>query len=346
MKILVTGASGFLGGRLARRLVDDGEHDVSILVRRTSGLADLGDTSAMRMVYGDLNDPESLALATRGIDIVVHSAARVDERGLRAQFERENVEATRVLLAAARDNGAGRFVFVSSPSVVMDRDGGDLIGIDESAPYPTRFLNLYSETKAAAEQAVLAANADGFVTCALRPRAIWGPGDRTGPIVRLLGRARSGRLPNLSGGRDVYASLCHVDNIVDACVKAATSDRVGGRAYFVADAEVTNIWPYMAEVTRDFGFEMPDRTPDLRVVTALVRVLDTVWKIPYLATRWSPPLSMYVLALMSRSATFDTSAAARDFGYRPVVDRARGMDGFRTWVEEQGGLAELTRHHA
>jgi nucleoside-diphosphate-sugar epimerase len=344
VKVLVTGASGFLGGRLARRLVADGEHDVSILVRRTSSLVDLGDTSAMRIVHGDLNDPESLALATRGIDIVVHSAARVDERGVRAQFERENVEATRVLLRAARENGARRFVFVSSPSAVMDYDGGDLIGVDESVPYPTRFLNLYSETKAAAEQEVLAANGDGFVTCALRPRAIWGPGDRSGPIVRLLGRAQAGKLPNLSGGRDVLASLCHVDNIVDACVKAAASDRVGGRAYFVADAEVTNIWPYMAEVAHEFGFGIAERTPDLRVVGAVVRVLDAVWKIPYLATRWSPPLSMYVLALMTRSATFDTSAAAADFGYVPVVDRESGMAEFRSWVEEQGGIADLTRH--
>ncbi|MGW0173933.1 NAD-dependent epimerase/dehydratase family protein [Rhodococcus sp. NPDC003322] len=343
MKVLVTGASGFLGGRLARRLVDDGEHDVSILVRRTSNLADLGDTSQMRIVHGDLTDPDSLVAATRGIDIVFHSAARVDERGVRAQFVRENTTATEVLLTAARDSGVQRFLFISSPSALMSYDGGDQIEIDETVPYPTRFLNLYSETKAAAERAVLAADADGFTTCALRPRAIWGPGDRSGPIVRLLGRAQAGTLPNLSGGRDVYASLCHVDNIVDACVKAAASDRVGGRAYFVADAEVTNIWPYMAEVARQFGFVMPEREANLRVVTAAVRVLDLVWKIPYLAIRYSPPLSMYVLALMTRSSTFDTAAAERDFGYAPVIDRARGMAEFRAWVNDQGGLAELTR---
>lgn len=343
MKILVTGASGFLGGRLARRLVDDGEHDVSILVRRTSRLTDLGDTTRMRICYGDLTDPGSLADATRGMDVVVHSAARVDERGVREQFVRENVTATEVLLAAARGNGVRRFVFISSPSAVMDYDGGDLLGVDESVPYPNRFLNLYSETKAAAERAVLAANTDDFITCALRPRAIWGPGDRSGPIVRLLGRARIGKLPNLSGGRSVLASLCHVDNIVDACVKAAATDRVGGRAYFVADTEVTDIWSYMAQVAPEFGFTMPDRTANLRVVAAAVRVLDAVWRIPWLATRWSPPLSMYVLALMSRSATFDTTAAARDFGYAPVIDRDRGMAEFRAWVQAQGGLAELTR---
>ncbi|RVW04086.1 NAD-dependent epimerase/dehydratase family protein [Rhodococcus xishaensis] len=348
MKILVTGASGFLGGRLARRLADDGDWDVSILVRPTSRLVDLGDLSGMRILYGDLTDSASLEAATLGVDVVVHSAARVDERGTRAQFERENVDATRVLLDAAKANGASRFVFISSPSALMSYDGGDQINLDESAPYPTRFLNLYSETKAAAEQLVLAANGDGFTTCALRPRAIWGPGDRSGPIVRLLGRARAGKLPNLSGGRDVYASLCHIDNIVDATIKAARSDSaageaIGGKAYFIADAEITNIWPYMAEVAKEFGFTLPDKSVNPRVVSAIVKVLDRVWTLPYLAARYSPPLSMYVLALMTRSATFDTSAAERDFGYTPVVDRATGMRQFREWVDSQGGLAELTR---
>ncbi|NLE79165.1 MAG: NAD-dependent epimerase/dehydratase family protein [Rhodococcus sp.] len=343
MKVLVTGASGFLGGRLARRLVDDG-HDVSVLIRRSSNLHDLGDLSRLHLVYGDLTDKDSLEAATHGIDVVFHSAARVDERGVRAQFVAENVDATTHLLASARRNGVGRFVFVSSPSALMEYDGGDQIDIDESVPYPQRYLNFYSETKALAEQAVLAADEPGFVTCALRPRAIWGPGDRSGPIVRLLGRAHAGALPDLSNDREVLASFCHVDNIVDAAVKAAESDNVGGKAYFVADDEVTDIWPFMADTARKFGIAPPTRKPNPRVVSAAVSVIETVWKIPYLAKRYSPPLSRYVVALLTRSSTFDTGAARRDFGYSPVVDRDTGLAEFKTWVDAQGGVPELTRH--
>ncbi|WP_280411465.1 NAD-dependent epimerase/dehydratase family protein, partial [Nocardia asiatica] len=189
-KVLVTGASGFLGGALVRRLVRDGEHDVSILVRRTSDLSDLGaDVDKVELIYGDLTDPASLERATRGVGVVFHSAARVDERGTREQFWNENVRATERLLEAARRAGAARFVFISSPSALMDYYGGDQLDVDESVPYPRRYLNLYAETKAAAERSVLAADTEGFRTCALRPRAIWGAGDRSGPIVRLLGRA-------------------------------------------------------------------------------------------------------------------------------------------------------------
>ncbi|PXX59165.1 nucleoside-diphosphate-sugar epimerase [Nocardia tenerifensis] len=343
--VLVTGASGFLGGALVRRLVRDGEHEVSILVRRTSDLTDLGDdVDRVRLIYGDLTDQASLTAAAEGVDLVFHSAARVDERGTREQFWQENVRATERLLEAARRGGASRFVFISSPSALMDYHGGDQLDVDESIPYPRRYLNLYSETKAAAERAVLAANSVGFRTCALRPRAIWGAGDRSGPIVRLLGKTATGRLPDISFGRTVYASLCHVDNIVEACVKAAASDAVGGKAYFVADAEKTDVWGFLATVATDLGYRPPTRTPNPKVIDAVVRVVETLWRVPAVATRWSPPLSRYAVALMTRSATYDTSAAARDFGYAPVVDRDSGLSTFLAWLETQGGAVELTRN--
>ncbi|WP_028476793.1 NAD(P)-dependent oxidoreductase [Nocardia sp. CNY236] len=343
-KVLVTGASGFLGGALTRRLVRDDTHEVSILVRPTSDLTDLGgDVDKVQVIHGDLTDRAALERATRGVDTVFHSAARVDERGTRRQFWNENVAATKQLLASAQRGGASCFVFISSPSALMDYHGGDQNDIDESVPYPQRYLNSYSETKAAAERAVLAADTAGFRTCALRPRAIWGAGDRSGPIVRLLGRTGAGTLPDLSFGRTVHASLCHVDNIVDACVKAAGSEATGGKAYFVADAEKTDVWGFLGEVALRIGYQPPTKTPSPAVIGAVVRVVEAIWRIPAIATRWSPPLSRYAVALMTRCATYDTTAAARDFGYRPVVDRDRGLTEFLAWLQAQGGAVELTR---
>ncbi|MBF6331776.1 NAD-dependent epimerase/dehydratase family protein [Nocardia transvalensis] len=338
MKVLVTGASGFLGGALVRRLVDEGRDEVAILVRRSSNLRDLDSVlDRVRVHIGDLTDAKSLERAADGVDVVFHSAARVDERGTRGQFWTENVTATERLLAASRRGGASRFVFISSPSALMDRDGGDQVNIDESVPYPRHYLNHYCETKAAAERLVLAANTPDFTTCALRPRAIWGAGDRSGPIVRLLSRAAEGTVPDLSFGRDVYASLCHVDNVVDACLKAAASDNVGGKAYFVADAERTDVWKFLAEVVTELGHRPPSRTVDPRVVRILVAGIETLRRIPFIAANWSPPLSRYTLAVMTRTATYDTSAAARDFGYRPIVDRDTGMAELLTWLRAGAG---------
>ncbi|WP_216897192.1 NAD-dependent epimerase/dehydratase family protein [Nocardia alni] len=332
MRSLVTGASGFLGGALVRRLVREGD-EVAILVRPSSDLSDLREViDRVRVITGDLGDESSLERAATGVDVVFHSAARVDERGTRQQFWTQNVRATERLVSAARNGGASRFVFISSPSALMDRDGGDQIDIDESTPFPRHYLNHYCETKAAAERLVLAADTADFTTCALRPRAIWGVGDRSGPIVRLLDRARAGTLPDLSFGRDVYASLCHVDNIVEACVLAARSESVGGKAYFVADAERTNVWEFLAQVIADLGYAPPRRHPDPRLVEAIVTGIETLRRIPYLAERWSPPLSRYTVAVMTRSGTYDTSAAVRDFGYRPVIDRDTGMAALKDWL--------------
>ncbi|MCP9620005.1 NAD-dependent epimerase/dehydratase family protein [Nocardia otitidiscaviarum] len=344
MRALVTGASGFLGGALVRRLVRDGDFQVSILVRPTSNLRDIAAVlDRVEVVNGDLGDPASLERAVEGVDIVFHSAARVDERGTREQFWNENVRATERLLTAARNRGARRFVFISSPSAMMDRDGGDQVDIDESVPYPRRFLNLYCETKAAAERLVLAANTPDFTTCALRPRAIWGAGDRSGPIVRLLSRAAAGTLPDLSFGREVYASLCHVDNIVEACVKAAGSDAVGGRAYFIADAEQTNVWRFLRQVAADLGYHPPGRRPHRRVVELAVEVIETLRRIPYLAEHWTPPLSRYTVAVLTRTGTYDTGAAARDFGYRPITDRDTGMAELQRWLRSGEVIPTTTR---
>ncbi|GAB4589058.1 NAD-dependent epimerase/dehydratase family protein [Nocardia sp. IFM 10818] len=345
MKALVTGASGFLGGAIVRRLVRDGDYEVAILVRPTSNLRDIADVlDRVEVRHGDLTDLASLVHATKGVDVVFHSAARVDDRGTRAQFVAENLTATQRLLRAARNNGASRFVFISSPSAMMDRDGGDQIDIDESVPYPHRYLNYYSETKAAAERFVLDSDTKDFTTCALRPRAIWGAGDRSGPIVRLLSRAAAGSLPDVSFGKDVYASLCHVENIAEACVQAAASEKVGGKAYFVADAERTNVWGFLGEVATGLGYEKPSRQPNPRVLNAVVEIIETIWRIPFIATRFSPPLSRYVVALMTRTATYDTGAATRDFGYQPIVDRDRGLAEFLAWLETQGGVVELTKN--
>ncbi|KAF0846724.1 NAD-dependent epimerase/dehydratase family protein [Nocardia caishijiensis] len=345
MKILVTGASGFLGGAIVRTLVADGSHEVSILVRPTSVLDDLGSArEAVTIVEGDLADADSLRRAADGVDVVVHSAARVDERGTRAQFWVENVRATELLLDAARSGGARRFVFISSPSALMDRDGGDQIEVDESLPYPRRYLNHYSETKATAEQAVLAANTADFSTVALRPRAIWGAGDRSGPIVRLLARTADGALPDLSYGRTIEASLCHVDNIVHACLRAISAENIGGKAYFIADAEKTDVWRFLGEVAEGLGFQRPTRRPNPRVLATVVAAIETVWRIPAVARRWSPPLSRYAVALMTRTATYDTTAARRDLGYHPVVDRDTGLAAFLTWLDAQGGIESLAGH--
>ncbi|MEU6862298.1 NAD-dependent epimerase/dehydratase family protein [Streptomyces sp. NPDC046876] len=342
-QILITGATGFLGGHLVDGCLREG-HRVRALVRPGSDTARLRALPGVELATGDLTRPDSLVRAAEGCDAVVHSAARVVDHGSRAAFTAANVTGTLRLMAAARTAGAKRFVFVSSPSALMRVREGDRLGIDESTPYPSRWFNDYCATKAVAEQHVRAADAPGFTTCAVRPRGIWGPRDHAGFLPKLVAAMHAGRLPDLSGGKRVLVSLCHVDHAVDACLRAAVSadpERIGGRAYFVADREATDLWPFLAEVAGLLGCPPPGRRIPLPVGRALAAAVEAAWRLRPDAPA-GPPLSRYMLALLTRSTTYDIGAARRDLGYEPTRTRADGLRELARWVASQGGVPAWT----
>ncbi|MEU2389680.1 NAD-dependent epimerase/dehydratase family protein [Streptomyces sp. NPDC007369] len=343
-RILITGATGFLGGHLVDACIASG-HDVRALVRPGSDTARLRALPGVELVTGDLTQPATLERAAEGCRAVVHSAARVVDHGSREQFRAANITGTLRLMTAARAAGARRFVFVSSPSALMHLREGDRLGIDESTPYPTRWFNHYCATKAIAEQHVLAATAPEFTTCAVRPRGIWGPRDHAGFLPKLVAAMHAGRLPDLSGGKRVLVSLCHVDNAVDACLRAAVTapaERIGGRAYFVADREVTDLWPFLAEVAGLLGCAAPGPRIPLPVGRALAAAAETLWRLRPDAATSSPPLSRYMMALLTRSTTYDTGAARRDLGYEAPRTRAEGLRALADWVAAQGGIPAWT----
>lgn len=340
-RVLVTGASGFLGSHIVDACLAEG-NDVRVLVRPSSDLSYLRTLRGVEVHHGDLSSTAGLDEATRGVDVVYHSAARVVDYGSRHDFEEANVEGTRRLLDASRRSGVARFVFVSSPSVVAD--GSDQIDIDESYPYPKRYLNRYSETKAIAERVVLAANSPRLVTCAIRPRAVWGPRDRQGYMPKLLGKLLRGEMPDVSGGRSIRASLCYCENAARACLLSSRSDAAGGKAYFVTDDETVDIWQFMRRLGSLFGAPPMRRRVHPTVLRGIATVVDALWMFPPLGHRRPPPLSRYSVSLLTCSSTYRTTAAQRDFGYTPVVSVEEGLSRLVAWIESIGGVGEFVRH--
>lgn len=204
----ITGASGFIGGKLAERLLSAGR-EVRVLARRP--LPDLEKLGA-QIIPGDLHDPAALARGMAGVGTVFHVAGRVGVWGPDEDFFRVNVEGTRHVIAACRAARVPRLVYTSSPSVVFN--GGDLAGVDESAPLCTQAPCAYPTSKAAAERLVAAANDASLATVSLRPHLVWGPGDRN-IIPRVLKLARAGRLKIIGPGRNLV-DCTHITNVVDA----------------------------------------------------------------------------------------------------------------------------------
>ena len=232
MKVLVTGGGGFLGSAICRQLAGRGHEVVALQRRPATHLESLG----IQSICADICSAADLRRAAEGCDAVIHTAAKAGIWGDPEDYRRINVEGTENVIRACRERGVRALVFTSSPSVV--HDGGDIEGGDESLPIASHFSAPYPETKAAAEQLVIAANGDSLRTTALRPHLIWGPGDPH-ILPRLLAKAGGGTLA-LPAPHKVIDTV-YVENAAQAHVMAldelVASARNAGKAYFVTNDE-------------------------------------------------------------------------------------------------------------
>lgn len=342
LRILVTGAAGFVGSHIVDACFKR-NHDVRVIVRKSSDLSYLKSISyPLEFFYGDLEDQRSTDEACKDIDVIIHSAGRVTEVGTYDDFFRANVLATRNLLNSARSQGVSKFVFVSSPSIFASYE--DQIDIDESIPYPKVFANFYAQTKAISEAEVLQANSAKLMTCALRPRGVWGLRDKSGFIPKLLLGLEANKIKHLAKGKRVMASLCHVQNIAEACLDAANSQKVGGQAYFINDDEPVAVWELMDKVGAMYGLEPVRGEVHPKILETLLKVIEFLWSFPFIHSRYAPPLSRYSAGLLTMHGTYSTAKAKRDFDYRPRVTLESGLKEIHDWSAANGGLKALTKY--
>ena len=329
MNVLVTGAGGFLGLYLVEKLLARGDSVRAFCRGRYGELDRLG----VETVRGDLRDCEATAAACRGMDAVFHVAA-LPGVGVRWKpFYEINTLGTRHVVEGCRAGGVSKLVYTSSPSVTFD--GADQQCVDESAPYPARWLAHYPHSKALAERHVLESNArDGLLTCALRPHLIWGPRDRH-LIPRLLARARAGRLRRVGDGTNLV-DMVYVENAADAHLQAADAlsagSPVAGRAYFITQGTPVNCWEWIDEILGLAGMQPVRKSISLRAAWRVGAVLETAYRL--LRLPGEPPMTRFLAAQLATSHHFDISRARADFGYEPTISTKEGM---RRLAEELGG---------
>jgi nucleoside-diphosphate-sugar epimerase len=326
VKILVTGGGGFLGRVICEQLAARGDAVRSF----GRGAYPELDALGVEVVRGDIRDAGAVAEACRGVDAVVHTAAVAGIEPIARRFEEINIGGTEHVLAGCRRHGVGRLVYTSSPSVVFD--GADKCGVDESAPYPIRWLAHYPRTKARAEQMVLAAN--DIRTCALRPHLIWGP--RDGHLIpRLIRRARAGRLRRIGEGKNLV-DIIYVDNAaqahlaaLDALAEANTP--VAGRAYFLSQGEPVNCWQWIDEILALVDLDPVTQSISRSAASRIGALCETTYRL--LGIDREPPMTRFLAAQLATSHWFDISAARRDLGYEPKISTAEGMRRLGEWLQ-------------
>jgi hypothetical protein len=200
--------------------------------------------------------------------------------------------------------------------------GQHLRDVDESCPYPERTPFLYAETKAEAERRVLAANdpAAPFEAIVLRPRFVWGPGDRT-VVAEAKAIVERGVFAWVDGGR-ARTSTTHVANLVHACELALTKGR-GGEVYFVTDGVDTEFRSFLTRLLAAEGVELPGRSMPGWLLEPLATALEGVWRA--LRIRSAPPLTHHAVALLRCDCTLRIDKARRELGYEPRIGVEEGL---------------------
>ena len=321
MRVLITGGGGFLGTKICARLTALAIPTISYSRHRYPHLQELGITQ----VVGDIADGAGLKHALVGIDCVFHVAAKVGVSGNPLEFERTNVEGTLRLIEACRETGVGRMVFTSSPSVVFD--GRDQNGIDETAPYPQRYLADYPRTKAHAERLVLdAVRAGQLRAVALRPHLIWGPGDPH-LVARVLKAAKAGRLSLVGDGENLVDAV-YVDNAADAHITAMlklfeSEQVVNGKVFFITNHDP---WPLRRLVNEILAAA---RLPQVHrsVSPWLAYFAGTALEYAYhlLEREDEPPITRFVARQLATAHWYNPAASRDVLGYRPMVSMAEGF---------------------
>lgn len=315
MRVLVTGASGFLG-RATAAAVRDAGHEVWTFQRRPSGVAGVSD------VLGTMTDAAAVARAVADVDAVVHLAAKVSLAGDPADFARVNVDGTRTIVDAARAAGVGRFVFVSSPSVA--HTGSSLVGVDAGPAEPALARGDYARAKAAAERIALGADAPDFAVVAVRPHLVWGPGD-TQLVGRIVDRARTGRLPLLDSGAALIDTL-YVDNAASAMVAALThaaDEGVHGNAYVVTNGEPRPVADLLAGICTASGVPAPRVHVPAGVARVAGSLVEAVWRVR--PGEDEPPMTRFLAEQLSTAHWFDQRRTRRDLQWAPAVSIDEGL---------------------
>jgi nucleoside-diphosphate-sugar epimerase len=332
MKVVVTGGTGFLGRHVVWRLAAAG-HAVVFSGRNRDAAAQVAALAGQRvqfaaLTHGTESGRIALAECSRGADAIVHCAALASPWGRASAFEQCNVDAVRDVLGICKENGIGKLVHISSPSIYFDFI--DRLNVREDSPLPPP-VNDYARTKRAAEALVLNAHLPHSII--LRPRAIFGPWDNT-LLPRLLRLIRIGRVPLLRGG-SAMVDMSYVENVVDA-VEASLAlpcnPADAAPVFNISNGEPLAIRDLLKRISDAFGLPLNPVDRPYVLVDRIARLMETGAR---LAPGWEPPFTRYSLGTIAFSQTLDLSRAKTLLAYRPHVTLDDGIARTAQWWRSQ-----------
>ncbi|XP_062024093.1 uncharacterized protein LOC133740189 [Rosa rugosa] len=333
MKVIVTGASGYLGGRLCHKLLERG-HSVRALVRPTSDLSSLPPPSSgsLELVYGDVTDYHSLLSAFSGCHVVFHAAALVEPwLPDPSDFFSVNVGGLKNVLRAIRETNTVEKLIYTSSFFALGPTDGDVA--DETQFHHEKFFcTEYEKSKAAADKIALqAAQPEGLPVLLLYPGVIYGPGKLTAGnvVARMIIERFNGRLPGYIGaGTDRY-SFSHVDDVVDGHIGAMNKGRIGERYLLTGEnASFKHVFDVAAVLTHT-------QRPKFNIPLWLIEVYGWVSILGSRITGKLPLISPPTVYVLRHQWAYSCEKAKQELDYSPRSLK-EGLEEVLPWLKNLG----------
>ncbi|XP_020600113.1 3beta-hydroxysteroid-dehydrogenase/decarboxylase-like isoform X2 [Phalaenopsis equestris] len=338
----LTGGRGFAARHLVQMLLRSQEWRVRIVDlgpsinlephEETGVVGEALKSGRAAYISADLRWKRQVSKAFHGVEVVFHMAAPDSSINNFELHYSVNVGGTKNVIDACIECKVKRLIYTSSPSVVFDGIHGIYNG-KESMPYPIKFNDSYSETKAEAEKLVLRANGrNGLLTCCIRPSSIFGPGDRL-LVPSLVAAARAGKSKYIIGDGNNMYDFTYVENVAYAHICAERTLATGGtaavivagQAYFITNVEPIKFWEFMSLILEGLGYERPSIKIPAPVMMPIAYLVELIYKLFSCFGMSVPQLTPSRVRLLSCERTFSCSKARDHIGYEPIVSLKDGL---------------------
>ncbi len=316
-RIFVTGATGFLGGRLCKKLRKEG-YGVFAVGRNRNKL-DMLEGVGCRTAQLDLSLPFAKEILEVAGDCgtIVHCAALSSTFGPKSWFVKANIEATKNVCAFAELANMGRQIYISSPSIYFDFADRNMVGEDDPLPAP---INHYAMTKKAGENIALSSKVPAVI---LRPRGIYGQGDNT-LLPRLMRVAQKRPLPLMRGG-NAQIDLTHVEDVVGSIMAAIKAPKsVDQMAFNISSGEALRIVDIVEKVSARLKFKPRWIKVPFPIMLGTAHLLEFIYR--YFPTGSEPPITGYSVGLFAFQQSLDISRAKQVLGWTPLIGFERGLN--------------------
>jgi nucleoside-diphosphate-sugar epimerase len=328
MRIIITGATGFIGRNLAERFKNDG-HDVIATGRSPEAGQELQE-KGIPFLPAEILDPDRLNQVFAPADCVIHCAAKAGDWGKYQVFYDTNVRGTRNVINACKYHRIKKLIFISSPSIYFT--GKDRCNISEDDPLPERQTTHYSKTKLMAEKEIMSLQPQELRYIIFRPRAVYGPYDNI-IVPRILMLAEKKHVPLINHGK-ALVDITYVDNFVRAVSNSLSApDSAWNETYNISNGDPLSIKAWFSQVLQIFDRPFnPKNIPEPAAKT-LAAVMEGLGFLPLVNLK--PAMTRFSVGYMAKSMTLSLDKARQKLNYAPLLSNRESFEKYAQWYRSR-----------